>query len=325
MSLDRYCRLFSELRRAPGAVWTEATLRRAPHKPMLLLAMMDLVARGVLTSKFISIEGELVELNELFTDYWRAVVPVTQTSSIAFPFSRLHNEPFWRLVPRSGGEVDGNAVDRVSTVTQLRALCVGAVIDDELFALMATPDGREALTLALLRSSFSAEAQRQLLDQVAVHQAAFRYSQALESLARQPEAADTTLAETYTRAARDQGFRRVVVNHYDHRCALCGTRIVTPEGHSAVDAAHIVPWSESRNDDIRNGMALCKLCHWAFDEGLMGVSADYTVRAARQLTAHPNVAGFLGNLAGRTIIGPDAREVWPGRDHLAEHRRRFRL
>jgi len=39
----------------------------------------------------------------------------------------------------------------------------------------------------------------------------------------------------------------------------------------------LIPWSRSKNDDIRNGMALCKLCHWAFDEGMMGV---------RQLRGH---------------------------------------
>ncbi|MCB8986015.1 MAG: HNH endonuclease [Ardenticatenaceae bacterium] len=26
-------------------------------------------------------------------------------------------------------------------------------------------------------------------------------------------------------------------------------------------AAHIIPWSESHNDDPRNGLALCHLCH----------------------------------------------------------------
>lgn len=29
--------------------------------------------------------------------------------------------------------------------------------------------------------------------------------------------------------------------------------------HTVVDAAHIIPWSRSGNDDIGNGMALCKL------------------------------------------------------------------
>jgi putative restriction endonuclease len=48
--LDKYLRLFANLRRAPNSVFTEATRKRAPHKPILLLTLMDLVARGVITS-----------------------------------------------------------------------------------------------------------------------------------------------------------------------------------------------------------------------------------------------------------------------------------
>jgi putative restriction endonuclease len=93
---------FTSLKRAPGATWTDATKRRAPHKPILLLAVLDLVHRGVITLPFIDATGDLVELNELFNLYWRRIVPLGQTSSIAFPFSRLDREPFWDLVPQPG-------------------------------------------------------------------------------------------------------------------------------------------------------------------------------------------------------------------------------
>jgi putative restriction endonuclease len=126
-------------------------------------------------------------------------------------------------------------------------------------------------------------------------------------------------------AARDQGFRRAIVLHYDHRCALCGTRIVTSEGHTVVDAAHIIPWSESHNDDIRNGMALCKLCHWAFDEGLMGVSDKYSVLIAKQVSLSHNAAGVLLNLKDRNILAPQEQTFWPHQDNLAWHRKAFRL
>jgi len=46
-----------------------------------------------------------VELNELFNLYWRRIIPLGQTSSIAFPFSRLGREPFWKLVPQPGKAV----------------------------------------------------------------------------------------------------------------------------------------------------------------------------------------------------------------------------
>jgi hypothetical protein len=34
-----------------------------------------------------------------------------------------------------------------------------------------------------------------------------------------------------------------VVHIYEHRCAFCGVRMLTSDGHTAVDAAHVIPWS----------------------------------------------------------------------------------
>jgi putative restriction endonuclease len=67
---------FASLNRAPGATWTEATKRKAAHKPILLLAVLDLVHRGIITSPFIAVSGDLVVLNELFNLYWRRIIPL---------------------------------------------------------------------------------------------------------------------------------------------------------------------------------------------------------------------------------------------------------
>jgi putative restriction endonuclease len=42
---------------------------KTPHKPILLLALLDLVTRCVITSPFIAVTGDLMELNELFNLY----------------------------------------------------------------------------------------------------------------------------------------------------------------------------------------------------------------------------------------------------------------
>ena len=58
--LATYIRQFASLNRAPGRVWTDATKRKAPHKPILLFAVLDLVARGALTTPFIYVTGDLL-------------------------------------------------------------------------------------------------------------------------------------------------------------------------------------------------------------------------------------------------------------------------
>ncbi|MBU5615411.1 HNH endonuclease [Geomonas azotofigens] len=320
-----YIKQFTSLKRAPGSVWTDSTKGRAPHKPFLLLAVMDLVQRGVITAPFIDASGDLIELNELFCLYWRRIIPLGQTSSIAFPFSRLDREPFWHLVPQPGKQLSDAVINNTATVTYLRKHILGATLDDDLFLLMKSEAGREALREALLQSCFSEMAQLLLREQSTINREASEYSRILEEKSHLPLVKEIVEAEIYRPAARAQAFRRMVIKAYDHRCALCGVRIITPEQHTAVDAAHIVPWSKTQNDDIRNGMALCKLCHWAFDEGMMGVSTNYNVLTSRQIMADPNVPGFLLTLNGRAMIPPQDHDLWPAQEYLSEHRKEWRL
>ena len=84
----------------------------------------------------------------------------------------------------------------------------------------------------------------------------------------------TRAAQEYRRAkARGPGARRFSVavrSAYGHRCAFCGIVLGGVEGIvPGVDAAHILAWSSYDLDVIGNGIALCKLHHWAFDAALM--------------------------------------------------------
>lgn len=324
-SLEAHIKNFSTLNRAPGAIWTDATRRKAPHKPILLLAVLDLVQRGVIITPFIAVSDDLVELNELFNLYWRRIMPLGQSSSIAFPFSRLSREPFWQLVPQTGRKITAAVINNTASISYLRKYALGARLDEDLFQIMLSGEGREALREALLLSCFSPEAAALLREQSLINREAFDYSRLLEEKAHLPLVQDIVEAAGYRPAARDQGFRRLVVKTYDHRCALCGIRIVTPDGHTVVEAAHIIPWSQTQNDDVRNGLALCRTCHWGFDEGMLGVSDNYTVITARTLVTDPNVPGLLSMLTGRGIIPPAERDHWPAQEFLGEHRRAWRL
>lgn len=323
--LKTYIYQFAHLRRAPNAVFSAATKKRAPHKPILLLAVLDLVARSVLTTPFIDVTGNLIELNDLFNLYWRRVMPIGQSSSIAFPFPRLNSEPFWKLVPQPDCTISPAIINSTTSIINLRRYALGARLDDDLFHVMQSVDGREALRDTLLQTCFSEEAGLQLREQSLVNREAFDYSRLLEQKSHLPLVNETLEADNYRPAARDQGFRKIVVSTYDHRCTLCGIRIVTPDGHTVVEAAHIIPWCESRNDDIRNGMALCRLCHWGFDEGMLGVSNSYTVITATSINLTPNFAGPLQTLSGRGIISPTDEALRPAREYLSEHRSKWRL
>lgn len=72
-------------------------------------------------------------------------------------------------------------------------------------------------------------------------------------------------------------------------------------------------------------MALCPTCHWGFDEGMFGVSDNYTVITSRSIGIDPNVPGLLSMLTGRGIIPPAERDHWPALECLAEHRHTWRM
>lgn len=84
------------------------------------------------------------------------------------------------------------------------------------------------------------------------------------------------------RGASGRKFSEEVRAAYSHRCAFCGATFGGIEGvRSGIDAAHILAWSKHDLDVVSNGIALCKLHHWAFDAGLLLIrleGQDYVTR-----------------------------------------------
>ncbi len=299
-------------------MWTAVTTHRAPHKPLLLLAVLDLFAQSSLPTNLIELTPELIEL---FGFYWHKVRPPSQRGNITYPFYFLQSEGFWHLLVRPGQEMSLTVYRPNAGLTALNMLIFGARLDDELYALLCTQDSRDLLRTVLIETYFAPELHTILLEQGAINTAAYEYSQELLSKAH------TTLKESVEDTAnipapvRDQGFRRAIVRAYDHRCAICGVRILTADGHTAVAAAHIIPWSISYNDDPRNGLALCHLCHWTFDEGLVTFSDQYQVKTSPQLATTPNLPGHLLTFDGRTLLGPVDEALRPFVDSIRWHRK----
>jgi hypothetical protein len=78
------------------------------------------------------------------------------------------------------------------------------------------------------------------------------------------------------RGAEGARFSAEVRAAYNHTCLFTGMRLpkITATGSSGVDAAHILPWAEYNLNAIRNGLCLSKLCHWAFDVGILRLEYD---------------------------------------------------
>lgn len=313
-----YAHHFRHLHTAANrTTWTAATDFRAPHKMLLLLSVIDLVEEGSIQRSFVELTPALLEQ---FAGYWSSIMPPGHRGDIFKPFFHLKSEGFWELVAKPGREAIVAALRSPHGMRDITDNVLGAKLDDALFAEMRDPSDRQLLREALL-SYFDDNLRERLAKRMRLSRRAFDYSRLLLDEAHGLQVAEVAAPAEET--VRDQGFRRAVVTAYVHRCAFCGVRMLTADGHTAVDAAHIVPWSESRNDDVRNGLALCKLCHWAFDELLVSVSSRYTVLTSPQLDGNDNIAGPVGQLKDRYLLLPVDVALGPAQQYLHDHRQRF--
>ena len=132
------------------------------------------------------------------------------------------------------------------------------------------------------------------------------------------------------RTSRSSNFRDQIVEAYDGTCAVCGQRIMDANSgeYFEIEAAHIYPVSgvevddttEGGPDTIKNGMALCRTHHWAFDNGWFTISDDYTIN----IKGDPSQPGYeaLEQHDGTRLKLPKDESLWPARYYLQAHRER---
>ena len=218
------------------------------------------------------------------------------------------------------------------TDTYLRNANATAKLDERLFLLFVMPEYREILRQTLIRTYFSNiryEIEQVLEEHRTLgHEHIARdiegYSEQLIQAVEHPFSIQRDVASVQTEIpVRSAGFRRAIMHIYEYTCAVCELDIRTASGASITDAAHIIPFSVSYNDDIRNGMSLCKSHHWAFDTGLISLDDDYQVIVSPSMSEQGPTASMLTQLRNRRIWLPRDGEHYPAQDALTWHREKL--
>jgi putative restriction endonuclease len=317
-TLSDYQSRFARLRTDRNRVrWTGETQHRAPHKPFLLLAVMDLIAHGKVATNFIPFTPEL---RDAFDLYWTGCFgPERPRGNPVLPYFHLRSDGFWHLLPVPGQEAALAQLRQVSAMVQLKALVLGVALDPALYDLLSASSTRAELQRVLLATYFTPDARSRLVEAAQLVDDTLQYGQHLLGRVHERFALEAhTVDQQYRAEARSVAFRRIVVEAYAHACALCGVRLLTPEGRTAVVAAHIVPWRVTHNDDPRNGLALCGLHHWTFDEGLVTVERGYTVKVS-PVVRDEEGSGALRQIAGDGLRLPSDPDLAPAAEALAWH------
>ena len=143
----------------------------------------------------------------------------------------------------------------------------------------------------------------------------------LESLEQwTPFVAEDRAVYQVSRQKRDAAFRNIVLTNYGHTCAVTGQRFHSPR-HVEADGAHIIGKDVRGTDDPRNGIALSKSAHWAFDRGIFTISDQYEVVVNPKI-ASASIARFPAlEFDRQKILLPTDSCYWPHPEALAWHRR----
>jgi putative restriction endonuclease len=73
---------------------------------------------------------------------------------------------------------------------------------------------------------------------------------------------------------RGRLFVEEVLDAYERQCAICGQSIRLGDALLGIDACHVKPMQHNGADIVTNGVALCKVHHWALDRGAIGIGDD---------------------------------------------------
>ncbi len=271
----------------------------APHKPFLLLVILEMADRGEITGSELLLSPDLAFRFSLFNSVIadRKRPPL----ELRLPFHHLKTSGIWQPLMADGKP------------SPHRNLTVKVRFDPAFLDCLRDPAFRDKAKRVLIETPpyFRPE------EQIALY-AMLRLKPARAASAKETGALYTAPAER----GREARFRiEVVVVAYNHTCALTGYRMTTLDMESIVDAAHIHQFAESRNNDPRNGLALCKNAHWQFDRGLWSVTDDYRVIVNRDKFIEEGVPGQkLADFDGHRLFLPSDPKYWPEPTHLAWHR-----
>jgi putative restriction endonuclease len=270
----------------------EGSPHEKPHKPLLLLAALDLIDEGKAKPDFIPWSQDL---RDRFTARFLLVKKHNDQNNPDLPFRYLAGDGFWQAF-----EADG----KTPIQREIRVADMGKVFarfQDGIELLVAIPENREQMREALITRYFPQALREELRH-------------------RKPIIiAKNKAAEEPAEYGRSPAFRRTILNIYDHQCAACGLRIRLPNGNdiSFIDAAHLIPFSESYNDHPTNGLALCKNHHWAMDRNIIAPGPDLHWHVSKLIDPRrSNGERELYELAGKSVILPKDYAFHPRVDAL---------
>lgn len=137
-----------------------------------------------------------------------------------------------------------------------------------------------------------------------------RITQEVGYIEDNPDSRRSYITATVRQRLHQRTFRERVLKAYKEQCACCRLR-----HRELLDTAHIIADRDPQGLPIvKNGIALCKLHHAAFDKHFLGINPDYIIKVRDDIMEEedgPMLLHGLKNLNDRKIILPTPRKLSP--------------
>jgi putative restriction endonuclease len=332
--IQYYEYFFSQIQRGQNAY--EKHNKLSPYKPIFLLSIIELIENEKIDANQITTNGsDYIELEETFQKYLKILGGEYKNKTRVFhqPFENLRNdkhkesgEAFWHLEPKEKSTriediEDAEGRNRIKTEARLKKVVEYGRFDDELWEILQDADSRKYLVDVLMHTFFSEELNTQIDDIInSFNQDAEKQNQDVT------EPKQTSKKHrTGKYLVRNSCFRQSVIRLYDCQCAVCRLSIkIKPIGFRyykhIVDAAHIVPLSVAYNNQLNNGISLCKNHHWAFDYGCFTVDDNYKIIVNDELAEECPHAKPMKDFHGEKLLLPNQEKFFPDQQSLEWHR-----
>ena len=108
----------------------------APHKPILLLTVFQMIRQGKIRQARLKLEPSLISEFKL---NWHLLVTSHHSANIALPMFHMRSEGFWKLQTNAGYEKAAKVTRSVKNIKTFQEIFDCVLIDSQVFEILLDP------------------------------------------------------------------------------------------------------------------------------------------------------------------------------------------
>jgi putative restriction endonuclease len=289
--------------------------KNAPHKPLLLMTIIDVIEKDGIENNQIFIDANFIELFKINTK--ALVIDYPNEIVLSYPLRHLQSDGFWSVLMKEGRFLKSYLGEK-----SMQTKIAYGQLDQAFFELLQNQEYRDLFRMVILDSYFPTT-KITYFDKN-------NFPEELKNLNWDSDEKIFTLEEpqpvyetkhinrVVEGFKRDWKFRRNVLSAYNQTCCISDFTIYN-QNVSFIEACHIQWHHLTGKNAITNGIALNSMLHDAFDEGFFTITKDYKVKISKQVTENDKSPFRLKQFDRMKINLPKTEIYYPSLESLEWH------